>query len=505
MLDKATPNVLTGMWYWDVHAWRACIPLPAMVSRGTRTHLRPSPTHPQGACILDVRAGARVHVPAGMPHRGTFVFLVVCSPIHALNCTRTQLPPAPTRRELLTRVVDRLRSDLPSVRTFVTLSPVPGFSRWLRSRWDLHQQSTRAWQGGGRDEEKDSRRPLGQQDDLHSQGADRRQSQRSGQGVGREGEQHLLMPRAQQKDKQSQGVDARQLTNISERPGQWEGRVGEQSLPRTGGQEQDEMQSQETDGRQEQVLLDRLETALLSSALPFDHLFSAALLRATAHASNGDEMPGPPTTQATSQSSIDRSTSAADLAPSRRPSPSDKAKEGTPQPEGARQLSGRRGSWDGDAAATPQSSHVWSASALNMEPSRGRSPSDTSSAPAAAAPAELHGVLTALLARYLLLARGRERDPVAGFHLRNGARLARIHWAANSAEYARPSLTLAAGPRTSKPIGILKVKEASQTLEIDAPEIRLPVTPITTLKHIRPPPPPRQVCDGPEYGHDGQL
>ncbi|MGE5346180.1 MAG: malonyl-CoA decarboxylase [Acidithiobacillales bacterium] len=37
---------------------------------------------------------------------------------------------------LLKRVAEALRRDIPSLRTFVTLSPIPGFSRWLRKERD---------------------------------------------------------------------------------------------------------------------------------------------------------------------------------------------------------------------------------------------------------------------------------------------------------------------------------------------------------------------------------
>jgi hypothetical protein len=219
-------------------------------------------------------------------------------------------PPPFAGRELLLRVIGRLRSDVPSLSSFVTLSPVPGFSRWLRSRWDLRQQSA--------------------------------PSARSAQEETRQEEQDLPRHREEQNEEQSQGSEA----------------------------------------RQEQELLDRLECALSSSALSFVQLFDAALLRATVDGVHDDARPGVPASQATFRPSPSPSTSAY-AKPSGRPS------------------------------------------------SR-----NASLGPAAAAPAaELRAVLTALLARYLLLVRGQARDPVAGFHLRNGARLARIHWAANCTEY----------------------------------------------------------------------
>ena len=55
------------------------------------------------------------------------------------------------------------------------------------------------------------------------------------------------------------------------------------------------------------------------------------------------------------------------------------------------------------------------------------------SAPPAAALAAVREALVALCARYLCLATKRQRalDPVAAFHLRNGAQLLAIHWGAN--------------------------------------------------------------------------
>jgi len=143
------------------------------------------------------------------------------------------------------------------------------------------------------------------------------------------------------------------------------------------------VQSEESERRQEQALLNSLESALSNSALAFDQLFSASLLQATVDGANGDALPGVLAPQPTHRPSTVRSTSA------------------------------------------------------DADPSQGPSSGKASLAPATAAPAaELRSLLIALLAHYLLLARGRARDPVANFHLRNGARLARIHWAANNTEYA---------------------------------------------------------------------
>ncbi|WP_085883613.1 malonyl-CoA decarboxylase domain-containing protein [Oceanibacterium hippocampi] len=47
---------------------------------------------------------------------------------------------------LIKRVVDRLRRDLPNARTFSTLSPIPGFARWLRS--ELETRGEAALNGG---------------------------------------------------------------------------------------------------------------------------------------------------------------------------------------------------------------------------------------------------------------------------------------------------------------------------------------------------------------------
>lgn len=76
---------------------------------------------------------------------------------------------------------------------------------------------------------------------------------------------------------------------------------------------------------------------------------------------------------------------------------------------------------------------------------RGDGASRTSSGPGAPLLVAVRRALLVLCARYLCLATQRQRalDPVAAFHLRNGATLSAIHWGANpSARGVRESSTI---------------------------------------------------------------
>mmetsp|Transcript_24639 Transcript_24639/g.75115 ORF Transcript_24639/g.75115 Transcript_24639/m.75115 type:complete len:601 (-) Transcript_24639:230-2032(-) len=219
----------------------------------------------------------------------------------------------PLGRELLGRVLGQLQRNEPSLTAFVTLSPVPGFSRWLRERWEQRAESL---MGGSKWTEEGSQ------------------------------------------------------CGTAKRPNYHEGNEDE---------------------RREQQLLDSLESALHNAQLPFDALFTTTLLKTVADSIT--TAPVPPRGQCLKTEP-----------------PHDKEKSSTSysiapwslgQGPNIESLSSTRGPMVGDPAGI-----------------------------------ELRGWLMVIVVHYLLRTHGRARDPVANFHLRNGAQLAHIHWGANCANYA---------------------------------------------------------------------
>lgn len=235
----------------------------------------------------------------------------------ALNLTDHHWPSPshsePPYRELLGRVLGQLQRNEPSLTAFVTLSPVPGFSRWLRERWEQRAESL---MGGSKWTEEGSQ------------------------------------------------------CGTAKRPNYHEGNEDE---------------------RREQQLLDSLESALHNAQLPFDALFTTTLLKTVADSIT--TAPVPPRGQCLKTEP-----------------PHDKEKSSTSysiapwslgQGPNIESLSSTRGPMVGDPAGI-----------------------------------ELRGWLMVIVVHYLLRTHGRARDPVANFHLRNGAQLAHIHWGANCANYA---------------------------------------------------------------------
>ncbi|HTW85444.1 MAG TPA: malonyl-CoA decarboxylase family protein [Candidatus Sulfotelmatobacter sp.] len=55
---------------------------------------------------------------------------------YSITSAEPGLTGIPLGNALIKRCVERLRNDLPKLRTFATLSPMPGFAAWLRSRGD---------------------------------------------------------------------------------------------------------------------------------------------------------------------------------------------------------------------------------------------------------------------------------------------------------------------------------------------------------------------------------
>ncbi|MFP6748010.1 MAG: malonyl-CoA decarboxylase [Alphaproteobacteria bacterium] len=75
---------------------------------------------------------------------------------------------------LIKRVVDELRTELPNLKTFATLSPLPGFRAWLRhmlaetevAPWELSQDGALA-EAGGTSSGRDALRAILDRDDWH--------------------------------------------------------------------------------------------------------------------------------------------------------------------------------------------------------------------------------------------------------------------------------------------------------------------------------------------------
>jgi malonyl-CoA decarboxylase len=57
-----------------------------------------------------------------------------CATFYSITSAERGLAGIPLGNALIKRCVEQLRADLPRLRTFATLSPMPGFAGWLRSR-----------------------------------------------------------------------------------------------------------------------------------------------------------------------------------------------------------------------------------------------------------------------------------------------------------------------------------------------------------------------------------
>jgi malonyl-CoA decarboxylase len=66
-----------------------------------------------------------------------------CAIFYSISACERGLTAIPLGNALIKRAVERLRGELPRLRTFATLSPIPGFAAWLRSLGERVPQDVR--------------------------------------------------------------------------------------------------------------------------------------------------------------------------------------------------------------------------------------------------------------------------------------------------------------------------------------------------------------------------